>query len=180
MSADLWMLQQIQLYLRCEFLDKVMPLVTMLAEWGLFEIILSVVLLCLPKTRKLGFKMSLALILGLLVGNLALKNLVARPRPYDAVPYIELLMPKKLDFSFPSGHTLAAFECAGVAWLNCGRKIGIAAIFTALLVAFSRLYLFMHYPTDVLTGMVLGLCFAYLADFAVDTVAEMPRFKNKN
>ena len=180
MNADMWILQQIQMYLRCDFLDIIMPLVTMLAEGGILEIILCVVLLCLPKTRKFGFKMSLALVLGLLVGNAALKNLVARPRPYDVMPYVELLVPKKLDFSFPSGHTLAAFECAGVVWLNCKRKTAIAVIVAAFLVAFSRLYLFMHYPTDVLAGTVLGLCFAYLADFAVDTVAEMPRFKNKN
>ena len=172
MSLDLFVLQQIQIYLKCAFLDVVMPVVTMLGEYGLVEIVISLVLICVPKTRKLGFKMSLALIFGLLVGNLALKPLVARIRPYDVVTGVELLVPPQKDFSFPSGHTLAAFECAGVALFNCGRKTGIAAIAAASLIAFSRLYLFMHYPTDVIAGIVLGLCFAYLADFTVDVIAE--------
>ena len=102
MSLDLFILQQIQIYLKCAFLDFVMPFVTMLGEYGLVEIVLSLVLICVPKTRKLGFKMALALVFGLLVGNLALKPLVARIRPYDVVPGVELLVPPQKDFSFPS------------------------------------------------------------------------------
>ena len=75
MSLDLFILQQIQIYLKCAFLDFVMPFVTMLGEYGLVEIVLSLVLICVPKTRKLGFKMALALVFGLLVGILRLNRL---------------------------------------------------------------------------------------------------------
>ena len=111
--------------------------------------------------------MALALVLGLLIGNLTLKPLIARIRPYDANPDVTLLIDRLSDYSFPSGHTLASFEAAAVLLLQYRAK-AIPALVLALLIAFSRLYLYVHYPTDVLAGALLGVAFAFLARFAVE------------
>lgn len=146
----------------CEFLDIVMPYVTSLANSGIFWIVIALVLLCFRRTRKVGVTMGIALCLGLIFGNLMLKPLIARIRPYDFDPSIILLIPPEKDFSFPSGHTLASFEGAVSIFLY-NRKIGCAAIVLAALIAFSRLYLMVHYPLDVLTGAVLGTLFAVIS-----------------
>ena len=152
----------IQENLRCGFLDYVMPLITYLAEHGLVPIIISLGLMAFRKTRKCGISMAIALVMGLVVANLGLKPLVARIRPYDAYPLYELLIDAQSDFSFPSGHTLAAFECAMSAALYY-RKYAIPALLVAALVGFSRMYLYVHYPTDVIVSVVLGILFAVVA-----------------
>lgn len=98
-----------------------------------------------------------------------LKPLVARIRPYDVRGITDLLVPALSDFSFPSGHTLASFE-ASVVLLIRDKRMGIPAIIIAIIVALSRLYLFVHYPTDVLVGAVLGILFAVVAVFIVNKV----------
>jgi len=162
-SFEIKLLHGLQNAIQCEFLDWFMPLVTSLANSGIFWILLAVILLCFRKTRHIGVTMAIALILGLLVGNLTLKPLTARIRPYDFDPSIVLLVLPEHDFSFPSGHTMASFEGAFSVFL-CHRKAGIAALILAALIAFSRLYLMVHYPTDVIAGAVLGsllACAAY-------------------
>ena len=171
-NIDTSILMFIREHLTNAFLDALMPIVTLLAEGGIVPIILSLALILNKKTRKIGLKSALALAVGFIIVNLIIKPLVGRIRPYDALYGIELLVSAKHDFSFPSGHTLAAFELAGVIALNCGKKYAYCAVIIACLVAFSRLYLFMHYPTDVIAGALLGLCFAYLSDFAVDTAYD--------
>ncbi len=154
--------------LSCGFLDFFMPLVTLLGEGGIFWIAVTLVLLCFKKTRRAGLVMAVSLAIGLVAVNLTLKPLVARPRPYTVDENVKLLVNKLSDYSFPSGHTLACFECS-VALLICGfKKWGGAALTFAFLVAFSRLYLYVHYPTDVLTGMALGTAFAFFAKYVVD------------
>ena len=128
-------------------------------------IIIAVVALCFKKTRKMGLAMAFALIFGLLIGNVTLKPLIGRIRPYDlegyeAIRQALLVKPLK-DFSFPSGHTLVCFEGATAIFLH-NKKWGIPAFVIAALVAFSRLYLFVHYPTDVLGGIILGISFGIL------------------
>ena len=163
---DLPILDWIAAHLQCGFLDKVMPVVTALGNGGIFWIVLALVLMIIPKYRKAGFSMALALIMGLVVCNLTLKPLVARMRPYDYQlehfgKTITLLIATPHDFSFPSGHTIASFEGA-VALLLYDRKLGIPAAVLAFLIAFSRLYLYVHYPTDVLASVILGVAFAFL------------------
>ena len=157
--------------MQCAFLDFVLPLITKLGDKGIFWIILAVVLLCIPKTRKIGLSMGVALIIGLLVGNVFLKNVVARIRPYDLNTGVELLISKLSDFSFPSGHTLASFEGATVLLIK-NKKLGIPAMILAVIIAFSRLYLYVHYPTDVLAGALLGIAIAFLACFIVDKIFQ--------
>ena len=155
----------------CAFLDAVMPYITKFADSGIGWILLALVLLIPRKTRRMGAAMGVALAIGFVTGNLLLKNLVARTRPFLFDPSIELLIAPPHEFSFPSGHTLASFECA-VAVFCYRRKWGVAALLFAVLIAFSRLYLQVHYPTDVLYGAILGSLIGYLAYRIVETIAH--------
>ena len=150
-------------HLKCKFLDTVLPYITSMADTGIIWIIIAVIMLCFKKTRKAGMMMGLALIMGLVVGNLTLKPLIARIRPYDVNPDVVLLINKLHDYSFPSGHTLASFEGAGVLMLTYKKKFGYPALALAIIIAFSRMYLYVHYPTDVIVGVILGLLFAFLS-----------------
>ena len=145
-------------------------IVTYFGEGGIFWIALSLTLMIFKKTRKAGFAMGLALLMGVIVGNGILKNVIARPRPYTLDPTLSIGLAwgeMSKDFSFPSGHTLASFEAAGALFLH-HKKSGIAALALAFLIAVSRLFLSVHYPTDVLAGAVLGLLFAFLAVRIID------------
>ena len=148
-----------------------MPVITLLGDAGAFWIGIAVVLLCIPKYRKVGLGMGAALILGLLVCNVTMKPLIARIRPYDYVEQnlgytIKLLIDAQHDFSFPSGHTIASFEGATVLMIH-SKKAGIPALILASLIAFSRLYLYVHYPTDVITSVILGIAFGFLGNWLV-------------
>lgn len=168
-SFDLPILDWLQAHLQCGFLDVLMPIITLFGEDGIFWIACAVVLLILKKYRKTGLGMAFALILGLVVCNMTLKPLIMRPRPYDFQAEnfgitIKLLVDGLHDYSFPSGHTIASFEAATVLLLN-NKKLGIPAMILACLIAFSRLYLYVHYPTDVLVAIVLGIAFGFLGNW---------------
>ena len=170
-NFDLPILEWIAENLHCDFLDFLMPLITLLGDAGIFWIAVAVVLLFIPKYRKIGLSMGAALVIGLLVCNVTLKPLVQRIRPYDYQlehfgKTIALLIEAQHDFSFPSGHTIASFEAATVLMIY-NRKMGIPATVLAVLIAFSRLYLYVHYPTDVLASVVLGIGIAFLGCFLV-------------
>lgn len=138
-------------------LDKILAFITSLGNAGIIWIVLAVVLLILPKTRKTGIIVAAALLMDLILCNLILKNLVARVRPYDVNTAIAILIKKPLDFSFPSGHTAASFAAMTALFLTKMKKAWIAALVLAVLIAFSRLYFYVHYPTDVLGGAVVGI-----------------------
>ena len=170
-SFDLPILEWIAANLKCGFLDAVMPLITLLGDAGIFWILCSVAMILIPKTRKTGLSMGISLLIGLLVCNVTLKPLVGRIRPYDYQlqhfqKEIILLVEGLHDYSFPSGHTIASFEAA-TALLIGNKKLGIPAMILAVLIAFSRLYLYVHYPTDVLASIVLGIGIAFLGTFLV-------------
>lgn len=169
---DLPILDWIAETLHCVFLDFLMPIITVLGNAGIFWIAVAVVLLLIPKYRKIGLGMGVSLIIGLLVCNVTLKPLIARPRPYDYQlshfgKTVELLIAAPHDFSFPSGHTLASFEGATVLLIG-NKKLGIPAMVLACLIAFSRLYLYVHYPTDVLVAVVMGIGFGFLGNWLVN------------
>ena len=170
-NFDLPILRWIAEHIWCGFLDVVMPIVTLLGDAGIFWIAIAVVLLFFRKTRRVGLGMGAALILGLLVCNVTLKPLCGRIRPYDYElahfgTTIKLLIEAQHDFSFPSGHTIASFEAATVLWIH-NKKVGVPALVLASLIAFSRLYLYVHYPTDVIASVILGIAFAYLGNWLV-------------
>jgi undecaprenyl-diphosphatase len=181
---DLPILDWIAAHLRCGFLDRLMPAITRLGDAGILWILLAALFLCLPKYRKAGLTMAVSLLVGLLICNVTLKPLVARIRPFDYQllhfgKEIPLLIPKPQDFSFPSGHTNASFAAA-MALLLYHRKAGIPAMILAFLIAFSRLYLYVHYPTDVLTSVLLGVGVAYLANFLVNKGNTLYKLKIQN
>ena len=168
-SFDLPILDWIAANLWCPVLDVAMPIITLLGDAGIFWIAVSVLFMISKKYRKTGIGMMLALLMGLLVCNIWLKPTVARTRPYDFqmeyfLKEIPLLAGAMHDFSFPSGHTIASFEAAVVILLN-NKKLGITAMILACLIAFSRLYLYIHYPTDVICSVILGTAFAFLGNF---------------
>lgn len=164
---DLPILEWIINHLRNPVFDFLMPIITVLGDAGVFWIACAAAMLVFSKTRRTGAAMALALLMGLLLCNLTLKPLIARPRPYVFFEHITMyLTDGESDFSFPSGHTIASFEAA-TALLLGNRKLGIPAMVLAALIAFSRLYLCVHYPTDVLASVVLGVSLAFLATFLV-------------
>lgn len=153
--------------LHTPFLDKVVPVITSFGNGGWGFIALGLILLCFTRTRKMGFLMLLSLLVGFLVGNVAIKNLVMRSRPCWIDEAVPLLIANPHDYSFPSGHTLAAFEAAFTIFLM-NRKWGVPALVFAALIGLSRLYLFVHFPTDVLSGMALGIFIAWYVARAVE------------
>lgn len=158
----------IQQYLRSDILTPVMKMITFLGNGGWFWILCAVILLVSPKTRKVGCAASLSIIFGALVTNVLLKNLVARARPFacDSMLWSPLIA-KPTDFSFPSGHTTASFAVALVIARMFPKKYGVPAVILAALVAFSRLYLGVHYPTDVLAGFLVALAGSTLSVWLV-------------
>lgn len=142
--------------------DIILPIISSFGNGGIGWIVLSVLLLCMPKYRKAGVAMALSLIFCLLIGNLTLKPLIARARPYSYFPDMALLVAPLADFSFPSGHTFASFAAATALFLH-HRKEGAIAYILAGIIAFSRLYLYVHFPSDVLAGLLLGILSGWLA-----------------
>ena len=139
-----------------------MVFITRLGDAGIIWIVLSIVLLLIPKTRKSGAVMVAALVVDVVLCNIVLKNLVARTRPYDVNTGVHLLVAKLHDYSFPSGHTAASFASVTALYLAGEKKLWKFALVLACLIAISRLYLYVHYPTDVLGGILFGVISGYL------------------
>lgn len=167
---DFGILDYIQLHLRSNLLDAVMPVITRLGDGGILWILCSLTLILFPRTRKTGAAMAAGLALEALCCNIILKPFVARIRPYDINTGVHLLISPPTDFSFPSGHTGASFTATSVLWFSKNR-LWIPALVISILIAFSRLYLYVHYPSDVLAGAMLGIMLGWLGN-AVVNVAD--------
>lgn len=144
------------------FFDTIMPVITSLANGGVLWILVGLILICSSKYRKSGFMLIGALLLCFIIGNLGLKPLVARVRPFNVNTSIHLLISMPKDFSFPSGHTMHSFAAATVLYYT-NKRIGIAAYLLAITIGFSRLYLYVHYPSDVLFGIIIGVLMALIS-----------------
>ena len=164
MGLEASILLWIQEHLRGEFLDQIFSAYTHLGDSGLLFIVLGIGLLCFPKTRRAGLTVLTALLIGALITNVTLKPLIHRTRPFLAVEGLTALVEAGDAHSFPSGHATAAFSFAstmlfamkGTAW----KALSLAV---AVLMAFSRLYVGVHYPTDVLAGAAIGLLAGWMA-----------------
>lgn len=152
--------------------DAVMCFITKLGDAGIIWIVLAVILLLLPKTRKTGLVMMAALCIDLVVCNGILKNLFARIRPCDVNTQIQLLIARPDDFSFPSGHTASSFAAVAALYFSGERKLWKPALVLACLIAFSRLYLYVHYPTDILGGIFVGLAAGYAGNAIIQQCME--------
>lgn len=159
MSILLW----IQEHLRIAALTPFWKVITFLGNGGWFWLVAAAVLLISKKTRRVGITALLSITIGFLITNVLLKNIVARPRPFDAYTEIIPLITRPTDFSFPSGHTCASFACALVFFRMLPKKYGVPAVVLAGMVAFSRLYLGVHYPGDVLGGFLVAAFASTLA-----------------
>ena len=148
-------------------LDKIMVFVTHLGDEGLIWIFIGFAMCFAKKYRRAGVTVLLALLINLIVGNLTLKPLVARIRPYEYIDGIKLLIETPTDFSFPSGHSFSSFAAAYSVFLF-HKKEGIILLILALIIAVSRLYIYVHFPTDVLTGAFLGITVAYLSKYIIN------------
>lgn len=137
-------------------LDSLMLFFTNLGDGGILWIAISVILVISNKTRKCGLTMMGAMALSFLLGNLIIKNMVQRARPCTLDPTVKLLIALPWDYSFPSGHTLNAFTASTVIFCYY-RRWGVPAYMVAAMIAFSRMYLFVHFPTDILGGIILGI-----------------------
>ncbi|MDO5816026.1 MAG: phosphatase PAP2 family protein [Eubacteriales bacterium] len=175
MSILLW----IQEHLRIDALTPFWKVITFLGNGGWFWLVAAAVLLIPKKTRRTGIVALLSMTIGFLITNLLLKNIVARPRPFDTYTEIIPLITRPTDFSFPSGHTCASFACALVFFRMLPEKYGIPAVILAGMVAFSRLYLGVHYPGDVLGGFLVAVFASILAYYLVQTYREKTE-KGKN
>ncbi len=163
--------------IRSELLDSIMLAITTLGDIGILWIVTGILLLAIPAIgkedekhvkmrRKMGICMLLAMLLNLICGNLVLKNLVQRPRPsWIDTSVVPLISPH--DYSFPSGHTSASFAAACSIFMY-NKKSGIVAYIVASLIAFSRMYLFVHFPTDILGGIVLGTACAIVVKYCLE------------
>lgn len=166
MQIELAFLDAIQT-LRLPWLDTAMAFFTSLGNAGLLFVLIGIVLVCIPRTRRLGIAVLIAIALGALFTNLVLKPLFLRLRPCDVNSAIALLIPRPFGSSFPSGHTTVAFACAGALLFARNPKAPGGLIITvfvlAILMGFSRLYCYVHYPSDVLAGLIVGLAAGFAA-----------------
>ncbi|MDD2980226.1 MAG: phosphatase PAP2 family protein [Hespellia sp.] len=153
----------IQENIRAEWMNGFWRAVTSLGNAGWLWITISVLLLFSEKTRPIGIAGILSLLIGAFITNIALKNVVARTRPYEVIEGLNILIAKPSDFSFPSGHSCASFAAASAYYRTAPRKFGIPALILATMIAFSRLYVGVHYPTDVIAGILIGLFSAWAA-----------------
>lgn len=149
-------------------LDKIVVVITSLGNAGIFWILLTLVMLIVCKDKKVAWTSALALLFSLLVINIFLKNIVMRARPCWIDDTIPLLVKNPKDYSFPSGHSSASFASAvSIVQYARYRKQGIAAVILAALIAVSRMYVFVHFPTDVFVGTILGIIEAILAGIII-------------
>jgi len=188
-SFDLPILDWIQANLQSGFMDFIMPIITVFGDAGIFWMIWATLLLFFPKTRRTGLGMWFAMAMGLLICNIIMKPAIGRMRPYDfqiqelGKTWNDLLLGGKLlvetphDFSFPSGHTIASFEASTVLLLN-SKAMGIPAVILAILIAFSRMYLYVHYPTDVIFSVFAGILFGIIGNLIAKKI-PLPRLGKK-
>ena len=178
MNIEFAILDWIQAHLTCPLMDWLMVFFSRIGDSGLIWIIITLVLLIPKKTRRYGLTCSLSLVFSLLLCNLGLKPIVMRERPFTGKE-MELLVAVSQDFSFPSGHTSSSFAAA-TALSTHGRSWGIPAYILAVLIAFSRLYLYVHFPSDVLVGAVVGIICGILARLVIKKVDKISQKRLSN
>ena len=149
-------LMWIQQHLRCGVLTPLMRILSTLGNGGAFWIVLTVLLLMLRRTRRTGAFCAVGMLLTFVAVNLLLKPLVGRTRPYELFDALSVLVKLPGDASFPSGHSANSMACAWAIFRTMDKKYGVPALVLALLIALSRLYVGVHFPSDVLAGLIIG------------------------
>ncbi len=176
-QIDVRIIEWIREVLAADWLTPIMKGITFFGEYGIGWILIALTLLCFKKTRRIGWTMGLALVAGLLLGEVILKNVIARPRPFTLWPEMTLLIPEPHGFSCPSGHTTSSFAAATSIFFY-HKKWGALALLLAALIGFSRMYFTVHYLTDVLFGLFLGALCGILADKIIKKISKAYFLKN--
>lgn len=158
---EISILNFIQENLRSPLMDNIMYFFTLIGDNGIIWIIISLILLFTKKYKHIGIVMLISLTICLCLGELIIKNIICRPRPFYVNQEVVLFISPPLGYSFPSGHTSSSFSSAFLL-SKISKKVGILAFTLASLISFSRLYFFVHYPTDVLTGILFGILISYV------------------
>ncbi len=148
---------------RNPILDNLMAILSDIGNAGLIWIAIAVILLCMKKYRISSLQLIVAMIFTFIIGNLILKNLVDRARPCQIDEAINLIVNIPKDSSFPSGHTMNGITAALTLWF-IDKRFGIPAMILALGIAFSRMYNFMHFPTDIIAGIIVGVTSAVVCN----------------
>ena len=177
LELELSILEWIREVMVIDWLTPIFRVITFFGEFGAGWIVIALMMVIMRKSRKAGWTVGLALLLGLMLGEYGLKLLVQRPRPFEELVGLQLLIPEPIGFSFPSGHTTSSFAAA-ISIFFFNRKWGGVALGMAGLVGFSRMYFTVHYLTDVLFGMALGILCAFVARWIVDWIDKKWRQKN--
>lgn len=167
-KIDNKILNFINSYLSSPLLDRIMPIITRLGNGGAVWILLSFFLIFNKHYRLEGYMVISSLLLTTIVGEGIIKHIIRRVRPCMKTNELTLLISRPITYSFPSGHAASSFAVAGI-FIMLNRDISIYIIILAFLIAFSRLYLNVHYPTDVLTGIILGLLCSMIICTAFNT-----------
>lgn len=155
-NLDLGILRFINDNLHNPIMDKIMIIITSLGNGGVIWIGITLIFIITKRYRKIGIMMACGLILNALLGEVILKNIIKRPRPFMNLSEINLLVKIPTTYSFPSGHTASSFVVVGIIFSTL-KKYRWQALTLAVLIAFSRLYLFVHYPSDIIGGIILGV-----------------------
>jgi undecaprenyl-diphosphatase len=157
--------------IHCAPLDYLMAFFTYLGNGGFLWIAAAAVLLIFRKTRKQGFAVALALIFELIFNEKIIKHIFARTRPFVLNPTVDTVISQPSSYSFPSGHTCTAFAAATAIFFY-DRRLGTVAYAAAALIGFSRNYFYVHFPTDVLCGALLGILLGFAAAKIIRAVSE--------
>lgn len=177
-QIDFAILNFIHDFFRCAFLDLIMPFFSTIGNAGTVWIIIGLIMLFFRRTRSWGIILLLAMLLGYLIGEVAVKNIVCRDRPCYVVS-IDMIITKPNSYSFPSGHSCSSFAAATVLF-KMNKRFGIPALVLASLIAFSRLYNYVHFPTDVLCGIILGIVCALFVCFLFKKFGWQNKIDNLN
>ena len=155
-NFDNFILFIIEKYLHNRYLDIVMPIVTFTGNLGIIWIVIALALIVDKPYRVIGISIILTLIIGTIVGEGIVKHIVRRVRPCNKQDNTGLHGLKPISYSFPSGHTLSSFAAAEMLSLFF-TEYRIIFMAIAFLISLSRLYLYVHYPTDVIAGFIIGV-----------------------
>lgn len=164
--------------IHCTVLNVILAFFTYIGEGGAVWIAAALLMLCFAKTRKISLPVILALVMELIINENIIKQLVRRTRPFVMNPDIDTIVHKPSSYSFPSGHTCTAFAAATAIFMH-NKKMGIAAYAVAVLIAFSRNYFYIHFPTDVICGAILGAAIGFCS-VKITKFADSKIRRNKN
>lgn len=155
-NLDNYILLIIKKYVKNRYLDRLMPVITRLGNLGAVWFMIATILLLHKPYRIIGGLVLITLAVSTIIGEGIVKHLVRRIRPFYDKNEINLLIAKPISYSFPSGHTLSSFAVAEIL-STYFTKYKFIFMCIAFLIAISRIYLFVHYPTDIIAGVVIGL-----------------------